>query len=97
MTFSDHPCEGPCFYRATFNVENPADTFLDTTSFAKGEVWLNGRALGRVWNVGPQKTLYVPAPWLKKGANEVIVFDLKGEATRTLEGLSEPILGASKP
>ena len=36
MTYSDHPCEGPCFYRATFNVENPADTFLDTTSFAKG-------------------------------------------------------------
>jgi beta-galactosidase len=96
MTYSDHPCEGPCFYRAVFNVDNPADTFLDTTSFTKGEVWLNGRALGRVWNVGPQKTLYVPAPWLKKGANEVIVFDLKGEPSRTLEGLSKPILGGPK-
>jgi beta-galactosidase len=52
--------------------------------------------LGRVWNVGPQKTLYVPAPWLKKGTNEVIVFDLKGEANRTLEGLNKPNLGGTQ-
>ncbi len=97
-TYADEPCIGVCFYRATFNVDEPGDTFLDTTAFSKGEVWLNGRALGRVWNIGPQKTLYVPASWLKKGSNEVVVLDLKGGKARSLEGLNKPILdGAPAP
>jgi beta-galactosidase len=85
-------CSGACFYRATFNVDSPADTFLDTRFFNKGEVWLNGRALGRVWDIGPQVTLYVPGPWLKQGRNEVVVFDLNGGPNRTLTGRVEPIL-----
>ncbi len=68
-----------------------ADTFLDTSTFTKGEVWLNGQPLGRVWNIGPQKTLYVPGPWLHKGENEVVVFDLQGGAGRTLVGRDKPI------
>jgi len=74
--------------------ERPADTFLDASAFGKGEVWLNGRALGRVWYVGPQKTLYVPGPWLKQGDNEVIVFDLEGAPGRTLRGLDTAILNS---
>jgi beta-galactosidase len=85
-------CSGACFYRASFNVDAPADTFLDTSFFKKGEVWLNGRALGRVWDIGPQVTLYVPGPWLHKGKNEVVVFDLKGDPGRTLRGRAEPML-----
>ena len=92
-SFKKNSCEGACFYRATFQVEMPADTFLDTSAFTKGEVWLNGRPLGRVWNIGPQKTLYVPGPWLRKGENEVVVFDLQGGAGRTLVGRDKPILG----
>ena len=76
-------------------VDKPADTFLDTSAFTKGEVWLNGRALGRVWNIGPQKTLYVPAPWLKAGENEVVVFDLDGSPNRSLQGLDHPVLNAA--
>ena len=92
LPFKKSPCDGPCFYRGTFRAEKQADTFLDTSAFRKGEVWLNGRALGRVWNIGPQKTLYVPGPWLKRGENEVVVFDLKGEPGRALRGLERPIL-----
>lgn len=92
LTYSKGPCEGPCFYRATFQVDNPADTFLDTSAFSKGQVWLNGQALGRVWSVGPQKTLYVPGPWLHKGENEVVVFDLNGTSGRTLVGRDKRIL-----
>ena len=92
-SFAKNPCEGACFYRATFQVDLPADTFLDTSAFTKGEVWLNGHPLGRVWNIGPQKTLYVPGPWLRKGENEVVVFDLQGGAGRTLVGHDKPILG----
>ena len=57
----------------------------------KGAVWINGHALGRFWNVGPQQTLYVPAPYLKQGRNEVVVFTFGGKTVR-LRGLREPIL-----
>ena len=95
LRYTRQPCSGPCFYRATFTVTTPRDTFLDTSALYKGEVWLNGHPLGRFWNVGPEKTLYVPAPWLKPGQNEVVVFDLKGEADRKIEGSDHPILNAT--
>ena len=66
--------DGPAFYRGQFTLSQTADTFLDTRGWGKGAVWINGHALGRFWNLGPQQTLYVPAPWLLKGKNEIIVF-----------------------
>ncbi|MGH9615550.1 MAG: beta-galactosidase [Acidobacteriaceae bacterium] len=92
LRYSKEPCSGACFYRANFNVATPRDTFLDTSALAKGEVWLNGEPLGRFWNIGPQKTLYVPAPWLKPGTNQIVVFDLNGKPGRKIEGLDHPIL-----
>lgn len=92
FNYTASKCTGACFYRATLQIDEPADTFLDARSFGKGEVWLNGQPLGRFWNVGPQATLYVPAPWLKKGSNEIIIFDLKGESGRTLAFLAHSIL-----
>jgi beta-galactosidase len=74
-------------------VEQPADTFLDTTHLGKGQLWINGHALGRFWNIGPQKTLYLPGPWLKKGKNEVLVFDVDGTSGEILEGLTKANLG----
>lgn len=97
LHYSDAACTGPCFYRASFRVDKPADTFLDTSAFSKGEVWLNGHALGRVWHIGPQKALYVPGPWLKPGDNEVVVFDLDGASGRSLQGLDHPVLNAAVP
>jgi beta-galactosidase len=93
LPYTRTACEGACFYRATFSGGTPADTFLDTSAFGKGMVWLNGRALGRVWSIGPQKTLYVPSSWLHAGENEVVVFDLDGNPGRTLVGRDHPILG----
>lgn len=83
---------GPAFYRASFAVAHPGDTFLDLRGWGKGAVWVNGHALGRFWSVGPQQTLYVPGPWLRAGANEVVVFDLDVPSKRTLAGLTRPIL-----
>jgi beta-galactosidase len=98
LTFTRSTCDGACFYRTTFHVDTPADTFLDTSAFSKGAVFLNGQPLGRVWSIGPQKTLYVPGPWLHPGENEVIVFDLNGQSGRALVGRDQPILdGAAKP
>jgi len=92
LAYSDQPCSGPCFYQATFTVDNPSDTFLDTSALGKGEVWVNGSPLGRFWHVGPQKALYLPAPWLKAGPNQVVVFDLEGQPGRKLQGLDHPVL-----
>ncbi len=96
LHFSKKPCEGACFYRGNFRLgssgDTSADTFLDTSEFGKGELWLNGRALGRIWNAGPQRTLYAPQPWLKKGKNEVIIFDLDGKSGRAVRGLEKPVL-----
>jgi beta-galactosidase len=64
------------FFRGTFQLDKPADTFIDMAGYRKGVVWVNGHSLGRYWDIGPQKRLYCPAPWLRAGANEVIVFDL---------------------
>ena len=83
LSFGRDEAEAPAFYEGTFTVEEPADTFLRTDSFKKGFVVLNGFNLGRYWEVGPQKTLYVPGPLLKKGENTLLLFESdgrKGEA-----------------
>ena len=86
----------PTFYRAHFNLTATGDSFLDTRALGKGMVWINGHSLGRFWNVGPQDTLYVPGPWLKVGANEILVFDLKPQTGNIpqVSGLDHPILDA---
>ncbi len=82
---------GPGFYQGHFDLQTAGDTFLDLRKWGKGAVWINGHALGRFWNVGPQQTLYVPAPFLEQGTNQVIVFTLGTHASR-LRGLREPVL-----
>jgi beta-galactosidase len=64
------------FFRGTFTLTTPADTFIDMTGYKKGVVWVNGHNLGRYWDIGPQTRLYCPAPWLRAGENVVMVFDL---------------------
>lgn len=64
------------FFSGTLTLEKCADTFIDMTNFVKGIVWVNGHNLGRYWEIGPQTRLYCPASWLRKGENEIIVFDL---------------------
>ncbi|MGZ7066258.1 MAG: glycoside hydrolase family 35 protein, partial [Candidatus Aminicenantales bacterium] len=64
------------FFRGTFELPAAGDTYLDMAGWKKGVVWVNGHNLGRYWEVGPQKRLYCPAPFLKAGKNEIIIFDL---------------------
>ena len=83
---------GPAFYRGRFSVANIGDTFLDVRDLKKGAVWINGHPIGRYWIIGPQDTLYVPGPWLRKGANSIVVFDIDGVSEPHLSGLTAPIL-----
>ncbi len=89
---------GPHYCFGSFELTKTGDTFLDVSSLGKGLIWINGHALGRFWNIGPQKTLYVPGPWLKKGRNEVVVFDmLPATKAPTLVGRVKPILDGPTP
>lgn len=82
----------PAYYKSTFNLKKVGDTFLDMRTWGKGMVWVNGHAMGRFWEIGPQQTLYMPGCWLKEGENEIIVLDLKGPSVASIKGLKKPIL-----
>jgi beta-galactosidase len=86
------PVNGPAFYRGRFRVTSTGDTFLDVRDLHKGAVWINGHAIGRYWDIGPQDTLYVPGAWLHTGWNQIIVFDIDGVQSPRLAGLTAPIL-----
>ena len=80
------------YYRGHFNLKKVGDTFLNMEQFGKGQVYVNGHAVGRFWSIGPQQTLYVPGCWLKKGKNEVIVLDVIGPKQPTIMGQATPEL-----
>ncbi|MBO5050942.1 MAG: beta-galactosidase [Clostridia bacterium] len=87
--------EGPVFLRGSLVIEGqPKDTFLRLDGFTKGFVMVNGINIGRYFNpAGPQKTLYVPAPYLREGENEIVVFESDATAGTTVEFFAEPDLG----
>ena len=91
----DRDCtEGlPAFYRFELEVDEACDTFLELDGWGKGCVFLNGFNLGRYWEIGPQKRLYIPAPLLKSGKNEIVVFETEGKATGVIELKDEPDIG----
>jgi beta-galactosidase len=75
----------PGFFKGSFTIDEPGDTFLALPGWNKGAAWINGRNLGRYWKRGPQKTLYVPAPWLKQGTNELVVFEMYNVKSASVE------------
>lgn len=86
--------ENSVFYKGYFEINEAADTFIKLDNFKKGFVTVNGFNLGRYWEIGPQQTLYLPASILKKGKNEIVVFEsdgIKGEAF--VEFVDKPIIG----
>ena len=82
----------PAFHRGVFELQEAADTFMEFPG-VKGNVWINGFNIGRYWEAGPQKTLYVPAPLLKKGKNEIVVFELHKLHSDNLKFTDKPNLG----
>ena len=83
----------PSFYRFAFEADETCDTFLDFEGFGKGCAFINGFNLGRFWEIGPQKRLYIPAPLLKIGRNEIIIFETEGKTRETITLRDEPDLG----
>ncbi len=74
------------YFKGNFNLTQTGDTYFDMSGYSKGMLYVNGHNLGRYWNIGPQQRLYCLAEWLKKGVNEVIVFDLHQLAAGAISG-----------
>mgnify|MGYP002623730577 CR=1 FL=1 len=85
--------EEPAFYRFSFEVNEIADTFIDMEGFGKGCVFINGFNLGRFWEIGPQKALYLPGPLMKIGKNEIVVFETEGKAELSINLIDHSKLG----
>lgn len=67
----------PCILKGEFTAENGKDCFVDTKGFKKGFILVNGFNIGRYWNKGPQRTLYLPAPLLKE-KNTITIVEQEG-------------------
>ena len=81
------PTDKECnFFSGTFELKETGDTYIDVSNFKKGFVYINGRNLGRFWDIGPQKRLYCPASWLKEGKNSIVVFDLLQRSDASITG-----------
>ncbi|MBN9299069.1 MAG: beta-galactosidase [Filimonas sp.] len=77
------------FFKGAFDLQQVGDTYFDMSKYSKGIVYVNGHNLGRYWNIGPQQRLYCPASWLKKGSNEIVVFDLHQQQAEVVSGEKE--------
>ena len=89
--FGPAAVSGPAYHRGTFTVSTVGDTFLDMRGWKKGVVWVNGHNLGRYWHIGAQQTMYLPGCWLKKGRNEIVIFELGNVANAVVPTVTEMI------
>lgn len=83
----------PAFYRFDFEASDTADTFLDLEGFGKGCAFINGFNLGRFWEIGPQKRLYIPGPLLRRGTNTILIFETEGKAAESIYLSDKHIIG----
>jgi beta-galactosidase len=77
------------FFRGAFDLKETGDTFLDMSGYTKGIVWVNGHNCGRYWKIGPQQRLYCPGVWLKRGRNDLLVFDLHQSVSPAIGGFEK--------
>lgn len=91
LQFSEQHVNGPAFYKGSFTLDEIGYTYIDVREWGKGYVWVNGHNLGRYWSVGPQRSLFVPAPWLKQGENKIVVLDLEPASGCGVTGSPTPI------
>ncbi|WP_410492835.1 beta-galactosidase [Dysgonomonas sp. GY75] len=83
----------PAVYSGTFNLTETGDTFIDMESWGKGIVFINGINIGRYWKIGPQQTLYIPGVWLRKGQNEIVIFEQQNDKVHSeVKTVKVPVL-----
>jgi len=88
----DYESPYPVLREGNFVLNKVGDIYLDMRDWGKGHVWINGHNLGRYWYIGPQQTIYVPAPWLRKGRNKIDVFEELKPWQDEIKSIETPIL-----
>ncbi|WP_368505680.1 beta-galactosidase family protein [Alkalihalophilus sp. As8PL] len=83
----------PKFFHGELEVDEVADTFINLEGWTKGNVYVNNTNIGRYWEVGPQKTLFIPGPLLKRGKNRIVVLELEGHHSNAVTFTDQPELG----
>ncbi|CAI4229518.1 unnamed protein product [Auanema sp. JU1783] len=64
-------------YYGEFEISEIGDTNIDFTKWGKGVVFINNINVGRYWSsLGPQYSLYVPAPILKN-RNQIVIVEFE--------------------
>ena len=80
------------FNEYVFDIQDtPKETFIDLSAFGKGIVIVNGFNLGRFYNSGPTLSLYIPGPLLKKGNNQIVIFETEGIVSDSINLVDKPI------
>jgi beta-galactosidase len=82
---STQPSEpgAPEIYSGSFNLSETGETYLDMRNWNFGAVWVNGHNLGRYWDVGADRGLYLPSVWQNQGENQITVLELAGPPKST--------------
>lgn len=71
-------------WKARFNLSWPKyPVRLRMDGMGKGQIYLNGRNIGRYWQIGPQRDYYLPEPWLE-GDNELVIFEEEGKEPKNV-------------
>ncbi|MDD3194296.1 MAG: hypothetical protein PHU68_00645 [Paludibacter sp.] len=81
----------PGFYKATFLTRRPRDKYLDLSGWGMGEAWINGNYLGSFWEQENQQSILIPAALLRKGMNEIVVFELKNNQQKSFKFSDVPV------
>ncbi|MFP4353859.1 MAG: beta-galactosidase [Phycisphaerae bacterium] len=86
------PSKRPAWWVSSFSdkPETSLPLFLQIEGPAKGQIVLNGRNVGRFWNLGPQEWYYLPGCWLDE-ENEVAIFCEDGKAPAKSRLLYRPL------
>jgi len=91
LSFAKKSLHGPGFYNGCFEIESPHVIYLDISGWGMGEAWVNGYYIGSYWEAEKQRTIQIPVSVLKKGNNEVVIFDLKNNEQKILRLSNKPV------
>ena len=97
QTTADPGPLAPAIYSGTFNLSDTGETYLDMRNWNFGVVWVNGHNLGRYWDVGADRGLYLPSVWQNKGENQITILELAGPPKSTaIQGLTKLVQEPAK-
>jgi beta-galactosidase len=88
----------PAIYTGSFNLPQTGETYLDMRNWNFGVVWVNGHNLGRYWDVGADRGLYLPSVWQNTGSNQITILELAGPPKSTqIQGVTQLVNLPYKP